>query len=153
MKIVKVLFLDLDINLAWVGEQYVEASADNIKRELTKKDLKITEMFTLKIIRENSLTKDSCCYDDASPKLCGIIKKMTKRRKIGIVIIGNNEGIGFLRAKFVASEMKKNTVVVWGSYRKGDEKEYADMGFKHFCSRTELRDTIKKLLGVKARSA
>ncbi len=76
------------------------------------------------------------------------VASMTERKAVDLVVIGNNTGVGVQKARAVAEAMRPMTVVVWNFYCKGDEEPYAALGFKHFCSRSDLRKIVPTVLGL-----
>lgn len=149
MKIVKVLYLDDDFWIWYLGEP-PEISAD-IKRDLTERDLKIGRGMRLEVVREGSIVRNQT-YKDASGPVRTAIKTMTGKKEVGIVIVGNNRGNGITRAREVADDLKTKTIIVWHDYEQGAEKPYSAIGFQHFCSRRDLRKRLKELLGIKEKA-
>lgn len=146
MKIMKVLFLDDDFWIWYLGE-LPEVSA-NPKENLTEKDLKVGRSMRLEVIRQDSIAKHQT-YKDAPDPLRMAIKTMTENKEVDIVVVGNNWQNGLTRAREIADDLKEKTIVVWHRYQPGAEKPYAKLGFQHFCSRRDLRKKLKELLGIK----
>lgn len=82
------------------------------------------------------------------PEICAKARRCTEAKEVDLVILGNNVGTGLANAKFIADAMKEKTIVVWYDYSLGQEAPYADMGFKHFCSRNDLEKLIPTVLGL-----
>ncbi len=80
------------------------------------------------------------------PGTCEAIQKLTENHEVDLVIIGNNNDIGIAQAMHVAPDMREKTIVVWNLFRPGIEQAYAKMGFRHFCSRQNLRTLLPKIL-------
>jgi hypothetical protein len=146
MKIVKVLYLDDDFWIWYLGE-VPDLSAD-LKKDLTEKDLKIGRGMRLEVIREHSIVRHKA-YHDAPEPVVKAIKTMTENKEVDIVVVGNNWQNGLTRAREIAEDLKPKTIVVWHDYQPGAEKPYAELGFQHFCRRRDLRKKLKELLGIK----
>lgn len=84
----------------------------------------------------------------ASVEVCETVKKLTEGGEVDFVVVGNNMGAGVAKARAVANGMKDKTIVVWNSYRQGDEAPYAALGLKHFGSRLDLEQMVPAMLGV-----
>lgn len=84
----------------------------------------------------------------ASPQLCETVEKLTADKQVDIVVVGNNLGVGVTKAKAIAVNMQEMTVVVWNSYYRGQERPYADLGFRRFGSREDLLHMIPEMLGI-----
>lgn len=146
MKNVRVLYLDDDHWIRYLGATPV-ISVESLERGLTKEDLTIGRGVMMRIIRESSIVRDQT-YKNAPAPLRTAISVMTRNNHADVVIVGNNLGKGITRAQEIAEAMRSKTVIVWNDYTLGREKPYAELGFQHFCSRADLRQTLKKLIGI-----
>lgn len=149
MKIVKVLYLDDDFWIWYLGE--LPEASPHPKKDLTEEDLKIGRGMKLEVIRQDSIAKHQA-YKDAPDPLRTAIKTMTENKEVDIVVVGNNWQSGLTRAREIADDLKAKTIVVWHRYEPEAEKPYAELGFQHFCSRRDLRKKLKELLGIKEKA-
>lgn len=102
--------------------------------------LPVVEGVGLIVIEETSL--GGSAYR-SSPDLEANIKRLTEGGEVDYVVIGNNTGAGFRKADAVAEGMRaENACIVWHIYTPGSGRPYEEIGYRHFMSRTDLRDFL-----------
>ena len=55
------------------------------------------------------------------------------------IIVCNNRGTGVRKARELPFEVRGHAMIAWNQYRPGDESEYAQMGFRYFGHRYNLK--------------
>ena len=150
MKTVKLLFIDDPDWICFIGDgenRHPSESRFAPKLLLADEDLNIVPGIRLEVIDAFAGTKRCSCYDP-DPALCEKIKMMTANKEMDIVVIGNNRVAGLEKAKAVAQDLQDRTIVTFfGKLHEGLTREYAEMGFKHFCIRRELRQRLQAMIG------
>jgi hypothetical protein len=84
----------------------------------------------------------------APPALLTNIESFTWRNDFDLVILGDNDGVGLLKAQAIAPKTRPRTVVVWDDYKLGDEAPYVALGFKQFMSRRTLADHLLRFISA-----
>lgn len=64
-------------------------------------------------------------------------------------VIGNNMGVGVVKAKLVPPRQRHKFVIVWNERPGENEGEYAQLGYQHFCTRSELKQKLQELWQAK----
>lgn len=64
-------------------------------------------------------------------------------------VIGNNLGAGLIRARRVPECLRDRFVIVWNERPGEFEEDYAALGYKHFCARSELMQKLQELWTAK----
>jgi len=76
------------------------------------------------------------------------IRKLTAKKMIDLVVIGNNLGAGVKKAEAVAKKMRDRTIILWNRYTPGcpEEKHYRELGITRFASRSDLPKEILEMI-------
>jgi hypothetical protein len=123
---VKILFLDAPPQLPVVEARLAEAGLEIV-----------------------AVPHGTLSFDEAYGNFYGLgdkIKILCGNPEIEIVILGNNRGAGFVKAKSIPQRLKDRTIVLWNNRRAADEQPYAQLGFKHFGNRCDIVNLVKQIL-------
>ena len=104
---------------------------------------KLPKGVSLRILA-NNFSNDSYSADDASVKQ---IEAAIEQEAFDLIVIGNYQGAGLIRARGVPDSMKAKTVIVWFKIDEKERAQYAAMGFNQFTTRTKIHEFLLQLLG------
>jgi hypothetical protein len=64
-------------------------------------------------------------------------------------VIGNNLGVGVIKAKIVPPRLRHKFVIVWNDRPGEFEEEYVALGYRNLCTRAELTQKLDQLWGTR----
>jgi hypothetical protein len=119
---------------------------------LSSNTLRILEEFTCKfgveflILYEKDLPFYVGPYE--KPKKEFLAEMERRARDSNIIVVADNLGFGFPKAKVIPLEKRENTIITWDLSSSGDEVHYRKIKFQNFCAKGDLLDKILDILKI-----